>query len=152
MYYYSGYTIPLNEMEVFTLLEFGQYKRGEIQLYKHEFILHSYQTGEIQYEYMIENTVYVFLEDQLKSARACPSGSFKDNNGDILYHLSDDEVYSLQTSGLTKLWEADDEDVVIRIKEFKKYNLGGNYRYVAYVGDILVYFYNSDRTDIDCPY
>jgi len=151
MHYYSGYTIPLNTSEVFALIEFGSLKRGEVELLESEFILHSYITGEIQYEARIENIIYMFTEDDLQQTLACPSGKFKENDGDILYHLSDTQVRELQTVGLTKLWDQDHDEDLVDIKKFKRYNMGGNnYRYVAWVGDILTYFYQSDMTDIDC--
>jgi hypothetical protein len=91
----------------------------------------------------------MYTEDDLQQTLACPPGKFKDNDGDILYHLSHDEVYALQTVGSKKLWDQDHDEDLAHLSKFKKYNLGGNFRYVAWLGDILCYFYESDKVDID---
>ncbi len=152
MYYYSGYTVPLSTAEVYTLLEFGTLKRGEVQLYEHEFILHSYTSGEVQYEFLLRDTVYMYTEADLQRCKACPSGKFKENDQDVIYHLSDYQVYELQVNGLTKLWDQDHDEDIIKIEDFQKYNLGDNFRYVSWLGDILIYFYESDKTEIGSPY
>ena len=151
---YIGYTIPLSDQQVFTLLEFGEIKWIDPvrSVSKCEFILHSYSTGEIQYEAMIGNCVFIYTEEQLQSANACLPGSFKEQDGLVLYHMSDYEVYTLDVHGEVKLFDEDDDSDVIRIGKYTKINLGGNYKYVTWVGDIQVYFYESDRTEILSPY
>ncbi|NDB86599.1 MAG: hypothetical protein EB127_28480 [Alphaproteobacteria bacterium] len=154
MHHYSGYTIPLSNDQLFTLLEFGEIKWIDPvrSVSKCEFILHSYSTGEIQYEALINNTVFLYTEAQLKGTKACLPGSFKEQDGLTLYHLSDYEVYTLQVSGECKLFDLEDDSDLVRIGQFLKINLGGNYKNIIWVGDILCYFYESDKSDIDCPY
>ena len=154
MHHYSGYTIPLSDDQVFTLLEFGELQWVDpIQsVCKWEFILHSYSTGEIQYEAMVNNCVFIYTEAQLQSTKACFAGAFKEQNGLTLYHLSDYEVYTLDTKGVIKLFDLEDDSDIIHIGKYTKINLGGNYKYVTWVGDIQVYFYESDRTEILSPY
>ena len=159
MHNYVGYTIPLSDDQVFTLLEFGkiEWVSPITQLYKQDFILHSYCNGDIQYEYMIcdtitTTTVFMYTEDQLKGTKACPSGHFKEQDDMVVYHLSEYETYSLQTQGEVKLWDQYDDTDIVRIGDYVRINLGGNFKYIHWVNDILTYFYETDRSDIDCPY
>ncbi len=150
MHEYVGYTIPLSDDQVFTLIEFGELKwiPPIASISRWEFILHSYQTGEIQYEALVGKSIFIYTESQLKFTKACQCGSFKDQGDTVVYHLSDHEVYELQTKGSVKLCNTDD----VRIGQFERINLGGNFRYVCWVNDIMAYFYESDKTDVDCPY
>ena len=152
---YIGYTIPLSNDQLYALLEFGEIRWIDPvrSISRWEFILHSYSTGEIQYEAMVDNCVFIYTEEQLKSAKACLPGSFKEQDDMVIYHLTDYEVYELDTKGVVKLFDEDDQSDVVRIGEFKRINLGGNnFKYIYWVGDILTYFYESDRTEIGSPY
>jgi hypothetical protein len=150
MHNFVGYTVPLSDNQVFTLLEFGELKwiSPVKSICKWEFILHTYESGEVQYEALVDSTIFIYTEAQLQSTKACQSGSFKEQDDMVVYHLSDYDIYNLQVHGEAKLWDAD----YIRIGQFLKINLGGNYKNIMWVGDILVYYYDSDRSDIDCPY
>lgn len=148
MHHYSGYTVPLNPSEVYSLMEFGALKRGEVELNFSEFILHSYLNGDVQYEAHIENIIYMFTEADLQSCKACRPGQFKEND-EVIYHLSDYQVYQLQTQGYLKVFDQDHDEDMVRISNFQRYNLGSNFRYVTWVGDILVYFYESDKTELE---
>ena len=154
MHNYVGYTVPLSNDQLFTLLEFGEIKWIDPirSISKWEFILHSYESGEIQYEALVDSTVFLYTEAQLQSTKACQSGSFKEQDGICIYHLNDYEVYSLQTQGEIKLFDLDDDSDIIRIGQFNRINLGGNFKYIHWVNDILTYFYETDRSDSQCPY
>jgi hypothetical protein len=153
MHQYVGYTIPLSNDQVFALVEFGeiQWIPPIKSICKWEFILHTYESGEVQYEALVGNTIFVYTEDQLKGTKACPSGHFKEQDGICTYHLNDYEVYSLQTQEEIKLFDLDDNSDIVHQGQFRRINLGGNYKNITWVGDILVYYYDTDRSAINRP-
>ena len=153
MHEYIGYTIPLSDDQVYTLLEFGKLKwvKPIDSICKWEFILHSYSTGEIQYEALVGSTVFLYTEAQLQESKSCQSGSFKEQDGICIYHLNDYEVYILQTQGEVKLFDLDDNSDIVHQGQFRRINLGGNYKNITWVGDILVYYYDTDRSAVNRP-
>jgi|694.fasta_scaffold69090_1 hypothetical protein len=164
---FIGYTVPLSDSQVFALIEFGEihWVSPVDRLCKFEFIMHTYCTGEVQYEALIKDTIFMYNEDQLKSSKAIPSGHFGDNSNFIAYHMSEYDIHELMANGKAKLWDADTDEDYVFIEDFRRYTLGGeastsgisfrnggNAKYVTWIQDVLVYFYESDKPEVNSPY